>query len=225
MAKKKARKQKKPKTSVTEAGVVVLAGFHNPSILNPDFLKSHDIVPRDWKVRESASMITFAQVGFQNGVTITLDPQRLRVTIKALSNFDEDFPIYRVAARYVEILPHVPYTALGINWKVAIPRARPENWITTRFLGTGEWRDEKPKIVDAQFIFRMRDGKIPTSFKIQGAKFTFPGQPPFMGVEVDTNAHHLGPFRDVDEITKLINNWPKRRQFIYGQTKRLIGRI
>jgi hypothetical protein len=29
--------------------VVILAKFHNPSILNPDFLERNEIVPEGWK--------------------------------------------------------------------------------------------------------------------------------------------------------------------------------
>ena len=41
--------------------VVVTAEFHNPSILNPDFLESKEIVPSDWTGTEA---ITTPQVSF-----------------------------------------------------------------------------------------------------------------------------------------------------------------
>jgi len=223
--KKKTKKLKKPETTITNASLVVLAGFHNPSILNPDFLKSQDIVPSDWKINESITSMTLSQVRFKNNITITLEPSRLRVSTDTLSNFHEEFPIYDIGARYIEELPHVNYTSIGINWKVAVPKSKPDSWIAKKFLNTGAWRDQKPRIAGVVITLQMYDRNIRTAFKIAGAKFAFPGRVPFMGIEVDTNAHHEGPFDGVTEITKLINNWPRRRQFVLDQTKRLMGRI
>ncbi len=37
--------------------IVVVAADHNPSILNPDFLRINDIVPSDFKVIETPGMM------------------------------------------------------------------------------------------------------------------------------------------------------------------------
>ena len=42
-----------PPISLHSVSVVVTAQFHNPSILNPDFLESREIVPADWTVADS----------------------------------------------------------------------------------------------------------------------------------------------------------------------------
>ena len=45
--------------------VVVTAEFHNPSILNPDFLVSREVVPPDWKATEAITTRAFSESGME----------------------------------------------------------------------------------------------------------------------------------------------------------------
>ena len=61
---------------------VVLGQFHNPTILNPNFLETEGIVPKswDWKVSKNITTPPLAVVTYTNGVTITVEPNKLQVT-------------------------------------------------------------------------------------------------------------------------------------------------
>ena len=48
--------------------VVVTAEFHNPSILNPDFLVSREIIPADWVVTEAVTTPPVSVVRYNNGI-------------------------------------------------------------------------------------------------------------------------------------------------------------
>lgn len=96
--------------------IVVVAQNHNPSILNPDFLLHNEIVREDWgwEVDEKSVLSTpqFSQVNYTCGVTIQAVMERVIFMAKTPSLFDA---VCKVASEYVVTLPHVTYTALGIN--------------------------------------------------------------------------------------------------------------
>ena len=70
----------KPRIRLHNVSVVVTAEFHNPSILNPDFLEKHGIVPENWAVTETVTTPTASVVKYANGVAWTVDPSRLTVS-------------------------------------------------------------------------------------------------------------------------------------------------
>ena len=68
-------------------GVVVTAEFHNPSVLNRDFLVSKRIVPEDWEVTEGFTTPGLSVLSYDNGIQWTLDQSKgsqLSVTWPAL---------------------------------------------------------------------------------------------------------------------------------------------
>lgn len=61
------------------ATVVVVARFHNPSVLNPDFLQRWKIVPEDWEAVETLTTRPFAQTRFDTGVVVAVEHHRLSI--------------------------------------------------------------------------------------------------------------------------------------------------
>lgn len=96
--------------------IVVIAQKHNPSILNPDFLLRNKIVQEDWgweaDTNSTLSTPQFSQVSYTCGVSIQAVMERLIFTSKSAVHFDA---VCAVAVAYVNTLPHVSYTAFGIN--------------------------------------------------------------------------------------------------------------
>ena len=58
-----------PAFSLHSVSVVVTAQFHNPSILNPDFLVSRQIVPEGWAVAETLTTPPVSVVKYENGIS------------------------------------------------------------------------------------------------------------------------------------------------------------
>ena len=103
-----------PSIEIVEFSVVVIATANNPSILNLDFLRYNEIVNPDWQVQGSpVSNPAFAQVSFEDGLTVTADLNRVIFEQKTGGTLVAP----EVAKRYLQQVPHVPYSAIGINPK------------------------------------------------------------------------------------------------------------
>ncbi len=100
-----------------ELSVVLVADSNNPSIINPDFLKYNGIVDPSFEVKDfPISTPAFSQVAYKNGITVTSDPARVLIQqSKELTKANMMSP--GIAKRYLQCVPHVPYSAIGINPK------------------------------------------------------------------------------------------------------------
>ena len=122
---------------------VVVGDAHNPTILNPDFLANQRIVPKSWgwEVAETITTPPLAVVRYANGVNITVEQNKIQITDPNVEDGPENSKITDIAAAYVEILPHVRYTAVGNNFKCLIPQSSPGDFLKERFLQQGPWLD------------------------------------------------------------------------------------
>jgi len=142
---------------------VISAQTHNPTIVNPDFLKKHNIAEDDWETAGNPPFLSspgLALISFKNGVQWQVDPSNLTIREGVWGDFKESYFIYKSAEKYVKVLEHVPYTALGLNWHFDIRLKEEEllNWMRNRFLKEGEWKNE---IEPSGFAF-----KIPPSWTL-----------------------------------------------------------
>jgi hypothetical protein len=115
--------------------VVVLADSHNPTLLNPDWLRSTGIVPATWKPESERTVVTpvFAQVRYaQPRLRVTVQPERLEVVAGWEDGVDEE--VVGVVSRYVATLPHVPYRAVGVNYEATVAMAEPHCWVRDHLL-------------------------------------------------------------------------------------------
>lgn len=105
-----------PSIELVEFSVVLVANPNNPSILSPEFLSYNEIVDPDWKVQESSfSNPAFVKVSYEGGLTVTADLNRV-----IFEQTGDNLVVPEVAKRYLQQVPHVPYTAIGINPKFFI---------------------------------------------------------------------------------------------------------
>lgn len=123
-----------------EFSVVVAANDHNPTILNPDFLDRQDIVSAAWGWKVAGNPITtppFAAVSYDSGVTVSVETNRLQV--RDVKSTPESSKALDIARKYVEILCHVRYSAVGINFRSLAEHAEPDAFLKERFLKSGPW--------------------------------------------------------------------------------------
>lgn len=96
----------------TEASVVLLSQSHNPSILAPAWLQEHQVIdetPENFVHTPVFSL--FQSHTFQ----LVIEQQRFQFSLRVLSEAN----IQRLqvsTTKYVQLLPHVPYTAVGLNF-------------------------------------------------------------------------------------------------------------
>ena len=147
------------------------AEFHNPSILNRDFLVSKGIVPDDWDVEESITTPPVSVVRYRNGIQLIVDQSRLNVSEVCTSSFQKEYRPHRLVDAYVDKLPHVPHRSLGLNCQVSMVQNKPKDWVTQRFLKTGNWLQGEPRVLamvpkftldagDAACHYTLSDGPI-----------------------------------------------------------------
>lgn len=139
---------------IREISIVILAKNHNPTVLNPDFLKDNDIVPKDWELAEPplcAHLI--AQVKFKNGISIATQPEQVIFSESTDNVRLEKVGIPRIACGYITTLPHVYYTAVGINLTghVLYPEGQgsPEKYVVEKLISPGPWREVAPGAASA----------------------------------------------------------------------------
>ncbi|MBI3089628.1 MAG: hypothetical protein HYY96_03095 [Candidatus Tectomicrobia bacterium] len=194
-----------------EMSIVILARMHNPSILNPDFLRLHGIVPQEWELVE-APLCTepFAKVAYKCGVTVLAQFDRLIFSEQTDGDRLEHCRIPDIAAKYVETLPHVDYRAVGINPKARIMlEGEPEvrAFLLGKFLARGPWDelDHGKPLVSLSFAYARKGGAM--NITIQGE--TPSGAPPRQSLLVASNFHHeVEPGQDrAMQIKQICRAW------------------
>jgi hypothetical protein len=153
---------------LNELAIVIAAKSHNPTILNPDFLKRNRIVPDDWELNspdKQFSSVTASQVVYNNGISIQAQYEKVLFSENITGKEYSDFQIPNVAREYVKNLPHVSYTAVGINPKgyVQVPSNEDaENFVMNKLIQSGPWKliSEVQPIVSATFIYRLENCNI-----------------------------------------------------------------
>ena len=141
--------------------VVVVGRTHNPSILNPNFLRENDIVPKEWgwEVSETVTTPPFAIVRYANGCSVSVEPYKLQVTDLSVEADPTSSRAGEIAAAYVRTLPHVRYTAAGINFQSIAEHDTPEAYLRDRFIKDGPWREYTLPLAAAgiRMIYPLKD--------------------------------------------------------------------
>lgn len=143
---------------------MVLAMENNPTIMNPDFLARTEIVKPEWDWRVVGQPIStpgISTVQYDSQVMMTVEPNKLQVTDSSGRGVDFNH-ICEIVKGYVRALPHVHYTAMGINFsKVAFPDD-PSAYIIDRFLKKGTWNSETNPLtaVGYKFVYPLDNGQI-----------------------------------------------------------------
>jgi hypothetical protein len=128
-----------------EFSIVVVGQDCNPTILNPDFLERTGIVPAEWGWKPEGLPITtppFATVSYDSGVVVTVEPSRFVVSDRKVGDDIAASRAVEIARTYVQVLPHVRYTAVGINFRTLAGVAEAEAYLRDHFLARGPWYEE-----------------------------------------------------------------------------------
>lgn len=150
---------------------VVVGQAHNPTILNPDFLAAEGIVPKswNWSVSETITTPPLSMVRYANGVTITVEPNKLQVTDPDVENGPGNSKVTDIASAYVRVLRHVRYTASGNNFQSLIQRDAPDEYLKSRFLKDGPWNDSLDA-VGIRLVYPLDAGRLTLAIDTGAAK-------------------------------------------------------
>ena len=203
-----------PPISLHSVSVVVTAQFHNPSILNPDFLASREIVPAEWKVAETLTTPPVSVVKYENGVEWSVDQSRLTVAERSGPEFGDSYRVHPLVIAYLRKLPHVPYRSLGLNCQVSKHQANPRRWLIERF--GAQWLSKERAVLGVTPKFALDAGDAVCHVSVADA--------PKDGerVVLDCNMHHPGPL-GVHKMCAAIEGWPERQTFTLSALAMLFG--
>jgi len=154
-----------PKRTVNlrKLSIVVKAKNHNPTILNPDFLKSNQIVPLHWELKENPICVDpHAEVSFKNGIKIIAEFET--ITFAELLNLEKGLSpcVPEIAGKYVNTLPHVDYTGYGmdIHGDTGMSEADIEDFVTHKLIRVGPWSQlqGQPAKIGLRLHYQLNDG-------------------------------------------------------------------
>jgi hypothetical protein len=157
---------------IIECAIVAAAKNHNPTILNPDFLKINRIVPENggWITLNTLTTDVFSQVTFKNGISITVEPQKLIFQDNDPQRTLKDSALDEIAANYIKVLPHVMYTAVGVNIKAAVEFESSDSansFILDNLICPGPWKELSGGLKSSvlKLIYQIEDGRLNLSIE------------------------------------------------------------
>lgn len=160
--------------------IVIVANDHNPTILNPDFLKMQKIVPDEWGWELANPPIAtppFATVQYKTGVSISVESNRLQVTDNKTSSPVES-KVTQIVDRYIKVVPHVRYTSIGINFRQIIEMEQVDAFLKEHFLKEDIYSCDKNdlKSIGLKFVYHLDAGRLVLSLDSANAEKPVMGQ-------------------------------------------------
>ena len=204
-----------PSLELHSVSVVVTAEFHNPSILNPDFLAACEIVPEDWVATERLTTPPLSVVKYDNGVRLTVDQTKLAVIQEGAADLSRSNLVHDIARAYLSKLPHVPYRDLGLNCQVSVRKERPRRWLLNRFAAS--WLQKESSLRGMRPKLALLADNAMCNISLFDVQEGQEGR-----VVADCNLHHAGPLT-MKAMYTAIEHWPERLAFVSSSVSRLLG--
>ncbi len=190
--------------------IVILAESHNPSILNPDFLKNEGIVDPSFTATNIFCTQPVSQIAYQEGIIITTEFEKLQLVDAVSSRIPFDSPIPDIATKYVRKLPFVRYKAVGLNFTGHYGFTDPKaaiNYLPNFFLKEGKWSSYGAgmPMIGIKFTYSFPTYKCLIS--VDTAETIPPDQTEKGAVIVTANYH--SDLNNLDDIAAFIDDWKK----------------
>ena len=179
----------------------------------------HKIVPKEWKVLETITTPGISTIEYENSIQWTIDQQRLSITQEHDAPFREygDSKVYDLADTYIGILPHVPYSGLGLNCVLSVAREDPSRWITDKFL--------KINLPDTDLRMMpklsMSLGDVTLNLSLGAGDAKREGSS-VSSVIIDCNLHRNGPF-DAEPLRNAIRQWKDTQNQFTAKLDMILG--
>lgn len=199
-------------TALFNASLVVLAESNNPTILNPDFLRIQRVVPEEWGWELGGAPITtppFSRVSYSSGYSITVEENKIQFSQDGASIDLSDSRLTEIATKYLEVLPHVQYRAIGTNFRVASKEGNPEEFLIEKFIKPGRWNsgDHHLSAAAVKLVYQHDEARLTIS--LDPGTSTSPKEAnPSKAIICHANIHR-DLIRDADLVEQLIVNLNK----------------
>ncbi len=196
---------------------IVVTGEHcNPSILNQDFLRIEGIIPEEWQWElQGPPIVTppLSNVSYDSGISIRVEPGRVMVVDKQFKGELEQSKTSEIVSRYIETLPKVRYTGVGINYKTLIDMPDPVAALKERFLQTKCCGDQTDTVetISIKLGFPQRSGVLNLSCENAELKREVDDSViSTKGILVAGNFHRdCSGYPSADQVQDHISQWQK----------------
>ncbi|MCY3023236.1 MAG: hypothetical protein NTW87_30025 [Planctomycetota bacterium] len=207
------------------ASAVVAAEGHNPTILHPAFLESRSIVPKEWKASEVICTPPVAVVKY-NGQDFIMSVEigRLQVIDNKPGDQPEKSPAPQIAAKYITELPHVRYTAVGINFTAFVPSESAERRLLERFLKPDDsWQGRfAPKAIGLRFLFDLVGGAL--RLRVDAGTVKRGDQKERSGVLVNANCNYdLPTDKKLERAVEILSRFADNYQVVRERINAVLG--
>jgi len=198
--------------------IVILGRNHNPTILNPDFLKRNDIVEVDWELQSPPICVEpMAQVHFKNGVKINAQLEKITFSESIAGKEAQEILIPEIAYKYTKTLPHVEYAAIGINPQGRISvegdKEASQEFLKETFITSGPWQTFGDSPVKASINFTYTFGDVVCNLGIEEKSLKFSEKESIPVLVFAANLHHILVGDDREDrlmsLHKIIREWEK----------------
>jgi len=193
--------------------VVLVANSNDPSIINPDFLRYNEIVDPNRPV-QGAPITTpaFSQVTFEGGLSVKADTNRVIFEQAGDPLASEDILCPEIANCYLQKMPHVPYSAVGINPKgFRISCTEKAEKVSTALRDNGAWlsfKDVHPAI-HLKTIYKY-DKKMIVLDVAEGTR-PIDNDSKASGILFQANIHRdipaTNPQKRVELVSEILTSW------------------
>lgn len=205
--------------------IVILSKSNNPRLLNHDFLERNAIIPKDWNTSNVLVTPPLALIQYENGVSIQVEEQKLQFSCVKPNEFDWISELPNIAINYLDVLLHVSYKNVGINFTLISkqPTGRDaEDQLIEKLINSGPWLQYCEGItgvvIEYQFRktqpwFNLRVGVRETlsseGSKLEGFIFTANIHKDFTSNDITSRREYLINVEEqYNQLLKLINLLP-----------------
>jgi hypothetical protein len=163
------------KIDLTSFAIVVLAKAHNPTVLNPDFLRYNGITDDGYTPVDVVCTAPIAHVVYREKMSVVAEFDSVQFIDEDRVRIPFDSPIPKMAIKYMDVLPHVRYNAVGVNFAghfskrdTAPSMARLYNlsFIKERFIKEGPWFSPESGITGIGINLTYAQGGIKSTVEI-----------------------------------------------------------
>ncbi|WP_017325725.1 hypothetical protein [Synechococcus sp. PCC 7336] len=154
-------------TEVQELAIVLSAKEHDPTLLNPEFLRHSGIVPKEWELaRDPVRTTRVSQVAFTNGCSVVAQTDRIVFTETLGAKPLGDIITPQIARKYADILSYVDYQGVGVNFRSFVAfkgdADAPRRYLATHLLNAAPWQElgDKPMRASLNLVFTFGDKRL-----------------------------------------------------------------
>ncbi len=195
---------------IREMAIAISANKLNPAMLSEEFLKASGIVPTDWALnKEPVLSPNYAQVSFQNGVTILAQPRTITFLEMLGTKELKELIIAGVAHRYLEKLPYSEYQGISISPKSVVPLSGSPDanrkFMTSTILAPGSWQDFgiAPLQASVNLLYQLEHCQL--SLTINEARIELPDRQNVPALLFSGNFNYTVKTNNQEERLKILN--------------------